>query len=139
LALLLVSLIWGSTFVIVKEAVNDSPVFAFPAHIVAVGKFTAEIETLTLTVLQIAAVIAASAAVSLGTEGPSFDIPAGVLGAAAFTGVVATALVLFLQTWAQRLATPTHTALIFSTEPVFAALFGYLLANERLSTRALAG
>ncbi len=29
LALLLVSLIWRSTFVIVKEAVNDSPVFAF--------------------------------------------------------------------------------------------------------------
>lgn len=113
--------------------------FAFAAHILAVGKFTAEIETLTLTVLQTTAVVTASAVVCLTTESLSFDIPAGVLGAAAFTGVVATALVLFLQTWAQRLATPTHTALIFSTEPVFAALFGYLLADERLGTRALAG
>jgi len=113
--------------------------FGFAAHILAVSKFTPEIETLPLTVLQIAAVIAASAIVCLSTKSSSFDLPAGVWGAAAFTGVVATALVLFLQTWAQRLATPTHTALIFSTEPVFAALFGHLLANERLSTRALAG
>ncbi|MBM4467240.1 MAG: DMT family transporter [Chloroflexi bacterium] len=113
--------------------------FAFAAHIVAVGKFTAEIDTLTLTALQIAAVVAASAVVCLITERPSFDIPTGVLGIATFTGVVATALVLFLQTWAQRLTTPTHTALIFSTEPVFAALFGYLLANEHLGARALAG
>jgi len=113
--------------------------FAFAAHIVAVGKFTAEIETLPLTVLQIAAVVTASAVVWSATGSPSFDIPVGVLGIAAFTGVVATALVLFLQTWAQRFTTPTHTALIFSTEPVFAALFGYLLANERLGARALAG
>jgi len=57
--------------------------FAFAAHIVAVGKFAAEIEPLTLTVLQIAAVVTASAVVCLTTEGPSFDISAGVLGTAA--------------------------------------------------------
>lgn len=113
--------------------------FGFAAHILAVGRFTPEMETLPLTVLQTTAVVTASVAVSLSTESPSFDVPTGVLGAAAFTGVVATALVLFLQTWAQRFTTPTHTALIFSTEPVFAALFGYLLANERLGARALAG
>lgn len=113
--------------------------FGFAAHIMAVGKFTSEMEALPLTAFQIAAVVAASAVICLATKSPSFEIPAGVLGAAAFTGVVATALVLFLQTWAQRFTTPTHTALIFSTEPVFAALFGYLLANERLSARALAG
>lgn len=113
--------------------------FAFAAHIVAVGKFTAEIETLTLTALQIVAVIVASVVLCFTTESPPLRIPVTVLGAATFTGVVATALVLFLQTWAQRFTAPTHTALIFSTEPVFAALFGYLLASERLGARALAG
>ncbi len=31
------------------------------------------------------------------------------------------------------------TALIFSAEPVFAALFGYLLAGDRLGTVGIAG
>ncbi|MGC8787140.1 MAG: EamA family transporter, partial [Anaerolineae bacterium] len=33
----------------------------------------------------------------------------------------------------------THTALIFATEPVFAALFGYFLAGERLTKAGIAG
>ncbi|MBI4491789.1 MAG: EamA family transporter, partial [Chloroflexi bacterium] len=59
--------------------------------------------------------------------------------AAAFTGLLATVAAFFIQTRAQRFTTATHTALIFSTEPAFAALFAYLLAGEVLGGWALAG
>ena len=66
-------------------------------------------------------------------------ISTGVWGAAAFTGVLATAVAFGVQNAAQRFTSPTHTALIFTAEPVFAALFGYLLASERLTPRILSG
>ena len=53
--------------------------------------------------------------------------------------MLATALAFFVQTAAQRYTTPTHTALIFVAEPVFAAVFSVLFANEHLTARMLAG
>jgi drug/metabolite transporter (DMT)-like permease len=52
---------------------------------------------------------------------------------------VATALVFSLQVYVQRFTTPTHTALLFSLEPVFAALFGWWLAHEVLGAKELIG
>ena len=57
----------------------------------------------------------------------------------AFMGIVATAGIFSVQTHVQRFTTPTHTALIFSLEPVFAALFGWLLAGEVLGVKEFAG
>jgi drug/metabolite transporter (DMT)-like permease len=55
------------------------------------------------------------------------------------TGVLATALAFSVQTWAQQFTLPTHTAIIFSLEPVFAALTSFLVIEERLGWRGLAG
>ena len=51
----------------------------------------------------------------------------------------ATLLAFTIQLRAQRFTSATHTALIFSTEPVFGALFAYLLAGEVLSPPAVVG
>ncbi len=58
--------------------------------------------------------------------------PRSVWGAILITGVLASAVAYFVQTTAQRHLTTVQTAVILTTEPVFAALFGYLLAGERL-------
>jgi len=58
---------------------------------------------------------------------------------AAFTGLFATAIAFGVQTVAQRFTTATHTALIFAAEPVFAALFSFLLIDEVLGPRQLIG
>ena len=59
--------------------------------------------------------------------------------AAGFTGVLATAMAFAVQNTVQTWTTATHTALILAAEPVFAVLFGYLLAGERLTEWALVG
>lgn len=58
------------------------------------------------------------------------------LGITALAGTVASFIV---QAWAQRFTPPTHTALIFSLEPVFAGLTSYVLIGERLGPRGLLG
>ena len=53
--------------------------------------------------------------------------------------MVASAGAFLIQTRAQRGVSPTRTAVIFTMEPVFAGLFGFLLAGERLSGRGWLG
>lgn len=56
-----------------------------------------------------------------------------------FCATFATVGVFWLQTTYQHYTTPQRTALIFSLEPVFAALFGYLLIAEKLGFNELMG
>ena len=60
------------------------------------------------------------------------------LFAAAFTGVVCSALALSLQVWGQRRIPPSRTALILLLEPVFAGIAGYV-NGERLGAVKLVG
>jgi len=59
--------------------------------------------------------------------------------ALAVTAVLASAAGFLVQTRAQREVSPTNTAVILTMEPVFAGLFGFLLAGERLQARGWAG
>ncbi len=54
-------------------------------------------------------------------------------------GVLATALAFYIQNWAQQVTTPNRTALIFSLEPFFAALFAFLLLGQRMTAREWVG
>ena len=55
------------------------------------------------------------------------------------TAVLATALAFSAQAWAQQYTSPTHTAILFSLEPVFAALTSYAVHAEQLSSPGLIG
>ena len=55
------------------------------------------------------------------------------------TGIFASALGFVVQTWAQSKTTATKAAVVITMEPVFAALFGYLLAGDRLEPAAWLG
>ena len=60
------------------------------------------------------------------------SLSAGSVWSIVYLGAVATALVSVLQVRAQRVVSAHVAALIFVLEPVFAALFAYLLLGERL-------
>jgi drug/metabolite transporter (DMT)-like permease len=83
--------------------------------------------------------------VSFGVLGvlavPSLAVPHGwtVWGALLVTGVFASALGFLVQTWAQSRTTATRAALVFTLEPVWAAIFGYTLAGDRLGTASWLG
>jgi drug/metabolite transporter (DMT)-like permease len=55
------------------------------------------------------------------------------------TGIFATSLAFFVQTWAQSIITPTHAAVILTLEPLFAGVFGVLVGNEPLTWRIVLG
>ena len=53
------------------------------------------------------------------------------------TGILGTALAFGGQVIAQKDTTPTHTALIFTAEPVFAAMFAMIIPNAEGKTETL--
>ena len=112
---------------------------SFAVHIVAVSAFAPRMDPLILSTVQVATVAVVSGIASLLQGEWTGMISTTVWGAAAFTGVLATAVAFGVQTAAQRFTSPTHTALIFTAEPVFAAIFGYLLASEQLTPRIASG
>src|SRR5690554_473337 len=66
-------------------------------------------------------------------------VPASTWVAVAFLALVATAGVAILQVHAQRVVPAQLAALVFGLEPVFAALFAYLLLGEELGWRGVVG
>ena len=112
---------------------------AFALQILSVAYMAQRFDALPLTMGQLVAVTLLSALV-VPIAGEGWPKPNGlVLFSAAFTGIFASALAFSVQTIAQRFTEAVHTALIFSAEPVFAALFSFLLAGERFTGRVLLG
>jgi drug/metabolite transporter (DMT)-like permease len=64
---------------------------------------------------------------------------ATVWSALVVTSLFASALGFFVQTYAQKHASPARTALILTSEPVFAGLFAFLLQGETLGFAAWIG
>ncbi|MFZ1752197.1 MAG: DMT family transporter [Caldilineaceae bacterium] len=114
---------------------------AIAAHILLVARYANQASPFRLAAIQIATVAVACAIISL-----IFEIPAGlpplsgnVLFAAVFTGLLATTFAFTAQVWAQRFTSASHIALLYTLEPVTAAIFSYLLIGEILTPRGLIG
>jgi len=112
-------------------------VFAF--HIIYLGhaaqvhrwRQIAVVQTATAAVLMIIAVPLAEKVYVLWSPRVIFAIM--------ITGFLSLALAFSVQAWAQQFTPSTHTALIFSLEPVFAWLTSFLFLGERLGGRAAIG
>ncbi len=107
-------------------------------QIVFLSKYIKDEDPLVITWLQITTVMV------LGTIISFFETSAGPLSLNSiwviiYTGIFATALAIFVQSRAQQFTTSTHTGLIFSLEPVFGAIFSFLILNERMQTMGLIG
>jgi drug/metabolite transporter (DMT)-like permease len=111
---------------------------AFACQILLTGRFAPRHDPLLLTFGQIVVVAFLAGTAALLLESPPAPTR-NVVFAAAFTGILATSLAFGIQTVAQRFTSPTRTALVFATEPVFAAIFSFLLIGEVLALRQLAG
>jgi drug/metabolite transporter (DMT)-like permease len=105
---------------------------AFAAHILATGRAVERHDVGALLVVQLA--VAGIFCTVVAALAGDLERPEGttVWSALIVTALVASALGFFIQTFAQQHAPPARTALILASEPAFAGLFGWLLADERL-------
>ena len=104
----------------------------YSLQIVLMERFAPRYDAVAFTLVEMAAACSGLLLVALARG--ELGVPRGwtVWGALLVTGVFASALAFLVQTWAQRRTSATRTALAFTMEPVFAALFGITLAGDRL-------
>lgn len=69
------------------------------------------------------------------TMPPTQDVWIGIL----ILSVFASAIAFSVQTWGQSHLDATRAAVIFSTEPIFAAIFGIWIGGDQITTRFLIG
>ena len=108
-------------------------------QIVMVERYANRYDVFALTFVQVAVACAVFLAIALALGDLSVPRGATVWAALLVTGLFAVAFALVVQVWAQRRVSATRIAIVFSLETVFAGLFGYLLAGDRLGALGLAG
>ena len=116
----------------------------YAVHIILVSEYTRRHSVAALSVLQVAACAAlawvATAAAAVSSFEPvrldgSRELAVGI----GICAVFATAIAFSIQLRAQRYTTPSHAAIIFTLEPVFAVITSYLVIGERLNGRSMVG
>jgi drug/metabolite transporter (DMT)-like permease len=113
---------------------------AFAWHILLTGRFARVFDPTLIATVQVATTgLLAAAAAWLFEGGIPLRLPAVVWWAVVVTALFATVFAFLVQTVAQRFTSATRTALIFTTEPVFAALIAWGYAGEPITRWTLAG
>ena len=115
--------------------------FSFAMHIISVGLYAKKLDYVLLVIVQLATVSILSLFLAFIFERSalnlsySFNVWWGII----FMGVFATAFAFYMQNRFQRYSTATKTAIIFSGEPIFAAVFAYIILGEKVGFIAWAG
>ena len=113
--------------------------FSFGVQIVVTNRVAQRSDPVALSVAQMAVGALAGWGLVAARGGfltPPAQVPWAVL---IYLAVVATALVIVIQTWALARTSPVKAALIFSTEPIFATLFAVAFFGEGMTTREVLG
>jgi len=117
---------------------------SYAVHIILVGDYAREHSAAALSVLQVLACAVMAWLTAIGANAirwqpmrfhSTSQLWIGIAVCAAF----ATAVAFSLQLWAQQFTTPSHAAIIFTLEPVFAVITSYWVLRERLGMRSIAG
>ena len=127
----------------IRIALGDSLVVVcavcFAIHFLLLGRFAGSAPLAALVTLQLAVTAVVTGVASLATEREPLPTESGIWMAIVGTAVLATVIAFFVQTGAQRFIPPSRTAVILTMESPMAALFGYLMLDERLTARGWAG
>ena len=120
------------------EALTLVSALLYAAHIVGLGAWSSSRSALGLTVVQLLTI---TAVCSVGALPGGLVLPqrGGDWAVLVYMALIAGALALVVQTWAQAHLPATRAAIIMTMEPVWAGLFAVLLGGERLGPRVLLG
>lgn len=121
------------------DALTLACAVAFGFHIIFIGRYATRVPFQQLAVFQIVWALLLSGPLGLLWETPRFSYPISFHLSLAYLGVLSSALAFFVQTRAQQYTSAARTALIFSLEPVFAALASVMFYGERLNLREWVG
>jgi drug/metabolite transporter (DMT)-like permease len=120
------------------ELLTVASAVVYALHIVALGRMSEPGTALQLSVVQMAtiAVVCGVAAAPGGIQLPASGIDWAIV---IYLALIAGALTMVLQTWAQARVEASRAAVIMAMEPVWAAAFAVAFGGESLTGRMIIG
>jgi drug/metabolite transporter (DMT)-like permease len=110
----------------------------YALHIIGLGRHSSPAGAAGLSALQMV-VIAVVSLVAAAPGGIALPQSPGTWGSVLYMALVAGAMAIWAQTWAQSHLTATRAAIVMTLEPVFAAVFAVTLGGESMTVRMLLG
>lgn len=111
----------------------------YALHIVGLGHWSKPGDAFGMSAIQMVGIAAVCFAITLPHGGPALPPDAKAWVAVLYMALVAGAVAMLVQTWAQAHMPATRAAIVMTTEPVFAAGFAVLLGVDALTGRMLGG
>ncbi|MEL4504651.1 DMT family transporter [Luteococcus sp. H138] len=120
------------------ESLTLASAVIYACHIVAVDRWSEGDDAIALTMVTLAVV---ALECGLAALPGGIQLPSGRTDWLwmLYIAVIAGAIPIFLQVWAQAVVESTTAAVLMAGEPVWAAVFAVLLGGERLTWQMLAG
>ena len=110
----------------------------YALHIVGLGQWSRQGEAFGMSAVQMVAIAVVCLLATL-PHGPQLPPDRSAWFAVLYMALIAGAGAMLVQTWAQSHLPATRTAIVMTTEPVFAAAFAVALGSDVLSWRMLLG
>lgn len=123
----------------VGDALTVVCAVVFAVYIVYLDVISHEMTTAQLSFLQMASCAVFAWGILLAIEQPTFRMSGSSFIALAYLTLLATVVTTYVQTRFQKDTTPTRAAIIFSVEPVVAAISAYFMLNEQLGVLGILG
>lgn len=111
----------------------------FALHIIALERYSAHMDAICMTAMQMMTAGVLSTICALLFEQPPAHLNAHAIGNVSYLIFVSTLLAYLIQTYAQKFTTANTASLILSMEALFASIFSFLILHEVLSIQMIFG
>ncbi|MDA3892434.1 MAG: DMT family transporter [Salinivirgaceae bacterium] len=108
-------------------------------HIVLAGRYVKKANTTTIVTYQFFAASVVSLVAWLLTQEGSLHLSPKASYSLLYLGIMGTLFCYFVSVWVQKYVSSLKVAIIFSLEPVFAAVFGFFFIHEVLNFKESVG
>ena len=113
--------------------------FLIACHIVSVSKVLKDDDVFLITLVQFATVSLIAGAATLLLPLPAFSITTSAILSVVYCAVLPTVFCFTIQNIYQRYVTPTRAGLIYTLDPLWSLIAGFLVLGERLNGREWIG
>jgi drug/metabolite transporter (DMT)-like permease len=113
--------------------------FCFALYVVLLDVFSKDLRPEGLTLVQFVVCALAGLVVAIGTEPLEIHLNIHFVAGILYLIIFATIVAIYVQTRFQKDTTPTRAAVIFSAEPVVAAVIAFFALNEVIGLQGVVG
>lgn len=123
----------------IGDIITIGTAVSYGFHVVLAGRFVKKTDALTIITYQFFGASVVSLLAFIFTNHETVHISVKAWSSLIYLGVIGTLFCYFVMVWVQKYVSSLKVAIIFSLEPVFAALISYFAIHETLNLKELTG